>query len=214
MEVLERLVQGDSLRPGVAMACGEGGIDDCASRRRASAAVVVLDEGVAAAPVLVVAHRPHVLTTGGDSAEYVVAGPVTLRSFIKSDRETVMNFMRGLADGMDFYRDEKNKDAVHKYLGEFYKSNNTEELEETRRVYTQVTPGLPMVTLKAMENMIAAGAKTILITPTLPLVFGSSGFAPVSSLPGWLQVFARVNPVTSAVDLSRNLAIGGGLCTL
>jgi NitT/TauT family transport system substrate-binding protein len=88
--------------------------------------------------------------------EYVVAGPVTLRSFIKSDRETVMNFMRGLADGMDFYRDERNKDAVHKYLGEFYKSNNTDELEETRRVYTQVTPGLPVVTLKAMENMIAS----------------------------------------------------------
>jgi ABC-type nitrate/sulfonate/bicarbonate transport system substrate-binding protein len=88
--------------------------------------------------------------------EYVVAGPVTLRSFIKSDRETVMNFMRGLADGMDFYRDERNKDAVIKHLGEFYKSNNIEELEETRRVYSQVTPGLPMVTMKAMENMIAS----------------------------------------------------------
>jgi NitT/TauT family transport system substrate-binding protein len=88
--------------------------------------------------------------------EYVVAGPVTLRSFIKSDRETVMNFMRGLADGMDFYRDEKNKDAVHKYLGEFYKSNNIEELEETRRVYSLVTPGLPIVTAKAMDNMIAS----------------------------------------------------------
>ena len=67
-----------------------------------------------------------------------------------------MNFMRGLADGMDFYRDEKNKDAVIKYLGEFYKSNNTEELEETRRVYTQVSPGLPVVTVKSMENMIAS----------------------------------------------------------
>src|ERR1043165_9206982 len=31
--------------------------------------------------------------------EYVVAGPVTTRSFIKTERETVMNFMRGLADG-------------------------------------------------------------------------------------------------------------------
>lgn len=88
--------------------------------------------------------------------EYVVAGPVTTRSFIKTDRETVMNFMRGLADGMDFYRDEKNKDAVTKYLGEFYKSTNTEELEETRQVYRQVTPGLPVVTLKSMENMIAS----------------------------------------------------------
>jgi hypothetical protein len=57
---------------------------------------------------------------------------------------------------MDFYRDEKNKDAVIKYLGEFYKSNNTEELEETRRVYTQVSPGLPVVTVRSMENMIAS----------------------------------------------------------
>ena len=65
-----------------------------------------------------------------------------------------MNFLRGLAEGMDFYRDEKNKDAVLRFLGEFYKSNNTEELDETRRVYTQVTPGLPIVTVKAMENMI------------------------------------------------------------
>jgi NitT/TauT family transport system substrate-binding protein len=88
--------------------------------------------------------------------EYVVAGPVTTRSFIRSDRDTVMNFMRGLADGMDFYRDEKNRDAVLKYLGEFYKSNNTEELDETRKVYTQVSPGLPIVTLKAMENMIGS----------------------------------------------------------
>ena len=88
--------------------------------------------------------------------EFVVAGPVTLRSFVKSERETVMNFMRGLADGMDFYRDEKNKDAVHKYLGEFYKSSNIDELEETRRVYAQVTPGLPVVTLKSMENMISS----------------------------------------------------------
>jgi hypothetical protein len=67
-----------------------------------------------------------------------------------------MNFMRGLADGMEFYRDEKNKDAVIKYLGEFYKSTNIEELEETRQVYRQVTPGLPVVTLKSMENMIAS----------------------------------------------------------
>jgi hypothetical protein len=57
---------------------------------------------------------------------------------------------------MDFYRDEKNKDAVTRYLGEFYKSNNTEELEETRRVYSQVSPGLPVVTVKSMENMIAS----------------------------------------------------------
>ncbi len=30
-----------------------------------------------------------------------------------------------------------------------------EELEETRRTYSQVTPGLPLITVKAMENVIA-----------------------------------------------------------
>jgi hypothetical protein len=56
---------------------------------------------------------------------------------------------------MDFYRDEKNKDRVLKFLGEYYRSNNTEELDETRRVYSQVTPGLPIITVKALENVIA-----------------------------------------------------------
>jgi NitT/TauT family transport system substrate-binding protein len=88
--------------------------------------------------------------------EYVVAGPVTTRSFIRSERDTVMNFIRGLADGMDFYRDEKNKEAVLRFLGEFYKSNNTEELEETRKVYSQISPGLPIVTAKSIDNMIAS----------------------------------------------------------
>ncbi len=101
------------------------------------------------------AGYPTFIDFSKEDFEYTVAGPVTMRSFIKSDRETVMNFMRGLADGMDFYRDEKNKDRVIKFLGEYYRSNNVEELEETRRVYSQVTPGLPIVTAKAMENVIA-----------------------------------------------------------
>jgi hypothetical protein len=65
-----------------------------------------------------------------------------------------MNFMRGLADGMDFYRDEKNKDRVIRFLGEYYRSNNVEELEETCSVYTKMTPGLPLVTVKSIENVI------------------------------------------------------------
>ena len=65
-----------------------------------------------------------------------------------------MNFMRGLADGMDFYRDEKNKDKVIKFLGEYYRSNAVEELEETRRAYSQLTPGLPIISAKAIENVI------------------------------------------------------------
>ena len=101
------------------------------------------------------AGYPTFVDFSKEDFEYTVAGPVTTKSFIRAERETVMNFMRGLADGMDFYRDDKNKDRVIKYLGEYYRSNNTEELEETRRVYSQVTPGLPIVTAKAMENVIA-----------------------------------------------------------
>src|SRR5882672_1180582 len=102
------------------------------------------------------AGYPTFIDFSKEDFEYTVAGPVTMRSFIRAERETVMNFMRGLADGMDFYRDEKNKDAVLKHLGEFYRSTNTEELEETRRVYSQVSTGLPVVTTKALENMIAS----------------------------------------------------------
>jgi len=101
------------------------------------------------------AGYPAFIDFSKEDFEYVIAGPVTMRSFIRAERETVMNFMRGLADGMDFYRDDKNKDRVIKYLGEYYRSNVVEELEETRRVYSQVTPGLPIVTAKAMENVIA-----------------------------------------------------------
>src|SRR6266478_8214113 len=71
------------------------------------------------------AGYPTFIDFSKEDFEYTVAGPVTMRSFIRVERETVMNFMRGLADGMDFYRDEKNKDRVIKYLGEYYRSNNT-----------------------------------------------------------------------------------------
>ncbi|MEK7210428.1 MAG: hypothetical protein AAB070_03325, partial [Candidatus Binatota bacterium] len=78
-----------------------------------------------------------------------------INQHIRSEPDTVMNFMRGLADGMDFYRDEKNKEKVIRFLGEYYKSNATEELEETRRAYSQLTPGLPVITAKSIDNVIS-----------------------------------------------------------
>lgn len=86
--------------------------------------------------------------------QYPISAVLTTRSFIKGENETVMNFMRGLADGMDFYRDEANKEKVYQYLGEYYRSKAREELEETRRVYSQMTPGLPLITVKSIENLI------------------------------------------------------------
>jgi ABC-2 type transport system permease protein len=42
-----------------------------------------------------------------------------------------------------------------------------------------------------------------------PLVFASSAFVPVSSMPGWLQVFARNQPVSVTVSAVRDLVLGG-----
>ncbi len=47
--------------------------------------------------------------------------------------------------------------------------------------------------------------------PVVPLVFASSGFVPVFSLPGWLQGFAKVQPVSVAVNAVRALTQGGPL---
>jgi ABC-2 type transport system permease protein/oleandomycin transport system permease protein len=42
-----------------------------------------------------------------------------------------------------------------------------------------------------------------------PLVFASSAFVPLKSMPGWLQVFAAHQPVTITVDAVRALVLGG-----
>jgi ABC transporter DrrB family efflux protein len=42
-----------------------------------------------------------------------------------------------------------------------------------------------------------------------PLVFASSAFVPIESMPGWLQVFAKHQPVTAVVDAARALTLGG-----
>ena len=40
-------------------------------------------------------------------------------------------------------------------FGEYFRSNATEELEETRRSYSQLTPGLPWITVEAIDNVMA-----------------------------------------------------------
>jgi oleandomycin transport system permease protein len=43
----------------------------------------------------------------------------------------------------------------------------------------------------------------------LPLTFASSAFVKVETMPGWLQAFAKANPVTSVIDATRGLMLGG-----
>ena len=46
-----------------------------------------------------------------------------------------------------------------------------------------------------------------------PLVFASSAFVPVSSMPGWLQSFAANQPLSKVVSASRALVLGGPTLT-
>ena len=49
----------------------------------------------------------------------------------------------------------------------------------------------------------------IMFLLVLPLSFGSSVFVPVGTLPGWLQGFVKVNPITHLVEMVRGLMLGG-----
>lgn len=43
----------------------------------------------------------------------------------------------------------------------------------------------------------------------LPLSFGSSTFVPTATMPGWLQAFVKVNPISHLVSAVRGLLVGG-----
>ncbi|GAA2854292.1 ABC transporter permease [Pseudonocardia halophobica] len=44
---------------------------------------------------------------------------------------------------------------------------------------------------------------------SLPLTFGSNVFVPASTMPGWLQGWVDVNPVSKTADAVRGLLLGG-----
>ena len=46
-----------------------------------------------------------------------------------------------------------------------------------------------------------------------PLTFVSSAFVPISTMPGWLQAFAKHQPVTIVIDTMRSMALGGPIAT-
>lgn len=46
-----------------------------------------------------------------------------------------------------------------------------------------------------------------------PLTFGSNVFVQTSTLPGWLQAWVKVNPVTALTDAVRGLVLGGPVAT-
>ncbi len=55
----------------------------------------------------------------------------------------------------------------------------------------------------------AEAAQSAGFVAIFPLVFASSVFVPVDTMPSWLQGFAEHSPVSVTADAARNLAIGG-----
>ena len=60
------------------------------------------------------------------------------------------------------------------------------------------------LSVRTAESAQAAGFPML-----APLVFASSAFVPVRTMPGWLQAFAEHQPVSVTVDAVRALALGG-----
>ncbi len=66
-----------------------------------------------------------------------------------------------------------------------------------------------------ISALIGVGTRTIeaaqaaSFTWIFPLTFISSAFVPVVTMPGWLQAFAKVNPMTLTVDAIRAMCNGG-----
>ncbi|MGW0708000.1 ABC transporter permease [Streptomyces sp. NPDC002643] len=58
-----------------------------------------------------------------------------------------------------------------------------------------------------MKNAQSVQAMGFLVL--FPLQFGSSIFAPTTSMPGWLQGFTDYNPLSTLADAARGLMVGG-----
>ncbi|MEA2313787.1 MAG: type transport system ATP-binding protein [Solirubrobacteraceae bacterium] len=67
---------------------------------------------------------------------------------------------------------------------------------------------LVALTVRGAEAAQAAGFVVI-----FPLVFASSIFVPVASMPGWLQSFSHASPVTLTADAARSYALTPGTPT-
>ncbi|MEU9299731.1 ABC transporter permease [Streptomyces sp. NPDC048269] len=58
-----------------------------------------------------------------------------------------------------------------------------------------------------------AAVPGVLIGAVMPLSFGSNVFAPAETMPGWLQTWVNINPVTLMTDVNRSLLLGEGPLT-
>jgi oleandomycin transport system permease protein len=60
-----------------------------------------------------------------------------------------------------------------------------------------------------MKASTPGSVQGIMFLLVLPLSFGSNVFVPTHTLPGWMQAFVQVNPITHLVATFRGLVLGG-----
>jgi ABC-2 type transport system ATP-binding protein len=74
--------------------------------------------------------------------------------------------------------------------------------------------GFALSWIFAFVSLVVRGAETAQTAGFVllfPLVFASSVFVPVSSMPSWLEPIAKASPVTLTADAARTFALTGGL---
>jgi ABC-2 type transport system ATP-binding protein len=74
--------------------------------------------------------------------------------------------------------------------------------------------GFALSWIFAFVSLVVRGAETAQTAGFVllfPLVFASSVFVPVSSMPNWLQPIAKASPVTLTADAARTFALTGGV---
>jgi len=75
-----------------------------------------------------------------------------------------------------------------------------------------LTFALSMCWVSALIGMLVKtpqGVQVFGFIVFFPLVFGSNLLVPTATMPGWLQAFVKVNPMTSLTDAVRGLFTGG-----
>ncbi|MDQ2836814.1 MAG: ABC transporter permease [Actinomycetota bacterium] len=60
-----------------------------------------------------------------------------------------------------------------------------------------------------MVARTSGSVQGIMFLLVLPLSFGSNTFVSVNTMPGWLQAFVKVNPISHLVSTVRGLMLGG-----
>jgi oleandomycin transport system permease protein len=79
-----------------------------------------------------------------------------------------------------------------------------------------LTFALAMCWVSALIGMLVKtpqGVQMYGFLAMFPLVFGSNLLVPARTMPGWLQAFVRVNPMTALTSAERGLLVGGPVAT-